>query len=234
MCVARPDDPRYPQWLDASGIDWRPAVESGRLVLLPPYAAYGAFDGAQRLAQHGAFIEESIAAGYSAVRMAAEAAVALEAFPDLDSVLAYEAGFEALCRRYPVSGLCIYERTAFEADLPTIARAHSRGVADDNFHGRVEGNCIRLAGELDVSNLDLLGALLADPAPVPLPDIDIDIDVEGLTFIDVAATAALVEAARRWSPTARTRIVGPSPQLRTIVSVGGWAADVELVGGARR
>jgi anti-anti-sigma regulatory factor len=229
VCVVRPDDDRHARWLTAAGIDWASAVDDGRLVLFPPNAAYGTFDDDRRLAQLATFIEQSLADGYPAVRMASEATVAVEAFPDLAGVLAYEEGFEALCHRYPVSGLCIYDRTAFEADLPAITQAHPRGVADDSFHGRVEGNCIRLSGELDLSNLDLLGALLTTPCPSP----EIDIDVRGVTFIDVAATGALVEAARRWAPSARTRIVHPSRQLRTIVSVGGWAAELELVGGER-
>lgn len=228
VCVDRPGEARYPAWLTAAGIDWAGAVDAGQLVLLPTDRAYltdGVFDVERCLAQLTRFIEQSLAAGYPAVSMAADAGVAFEVFPDLDSVAAYEEGFERLCRTYPVSGLCVYERAAFESALPTVARSHPRTVADENFTGRVDGERLHLRGELDLSSRDLLTALLATPPSAP----DVFIDVRDVAFIDVAATGALVEAARRWAPEARMRIVGASPQLRTIVSVGGWAQDLDLV-----
>lgn len=233
VCVDRAGEPRYPAWLAAAGIDWSSAVDAGRLVLLPTDRAYlteGVFDVERCLSQLTTFIEQSLEAGYPGVSMAADAGVAFEVFPDIDSVAAYEDGFEQLCRRYPVSGLCIYERAAFESALPTVVRAHPRTVADDNFSGRVEGDAIRLAGELDLSSCDLLAALLATPPAGP----ETTVDLREVAFIDVAATGTLVEAARRWAPATRMRIVGASPQLRTIVSVGGWTHDVDLLDEDRR
>jgi anti-anti-sigma regulatory factor len=228
VCVDRAGEPRYPAWLAEAGIDWAAAVDAGQLVLLPTDRAYltdGVFDVERCLAQLTSFVEHSLAAGYPAVSMAADAGVAFEVFPDLDSVAAYEDGFEQLCRTYPVSGLCIYERVAFESALPTVARSHPRTVADDNFTGRVDGDRLRLTGELDLSSRTLLEALLATPPSGP----DVVVDVRDVTFIDVAATAALVAAARRWAPRVRMRVLGASAQLRTIVSVGGWANDLDLI-----
>lgn len=220
------------QWLADGDIDYRPLLSDGSLVVVRPEDAYlvdGAFDLDRRIALQGAFVRQSLADGYPAVRMSSRAVVAVGAFPDIAALVEYETRFEALCRELPVSGVCIYDSDAFLDELPQLTASHPRAVADDQVRCWIEPGRVRLAGEVDVSNAELVANVLAHTAPA---DGALVIDVGALSFIDVAGVTAFVSTARRLAPAARLTVVNPPPHLRTILTALAWEDELEIVTGS--
>lgn len=219
------------QWLADGGVDYRPLLTDGSLVVVRPEDAYlvdGAFDLDRRIALQGAFVKQSVADGYPAVRMSSRAVVAVGAFPDIAALLEYESRCEALCRHLPMSAVCIYDSAAFVDELPQLTAAHPRAVADDQLRCWVEPGRVRLAGELDVSNADLVANVLAHTAPT---DGSLVLDVGALSFVDVAGVTAFVSTARRLAPAARVTVVNPPTHLRTILAALAWEPELDVVTG---
>lgn len=219
------------QWLGDGDIDYRPLLSDGRLVVVRPEDAYlvdGAFDLDRRIALQGAFVRQSLADGYPAVRMSSRAVVAVGAFPDIPALVEYETRFEALCRELPVSGVCIYDSDAFHDELPQVTASHPRAVADDQVRCWIEPGRVRLAGEVDVSNAELVANVLAHTAP---GDGALVLDVGALSFIDVAGVTAFVSTARRLAPAARVTVVNPPSHLRTILTALAWEDELDIVAG---
>lgn len=219
-------------WLGAGGVDYGPLLTDGSLVVLRPEDAYlvdGAYDLDRRIALQAAFVEQSITEGYPAVRMSSRAVVAVGAFPDIAALVEYETRFEALCKQLPMSGVCIYDSAAFLDELPQVTASHPRAVADDQVRCWIEPGLVRLAGEVDVSNADLVANVLSHAVP---RDGVLLLDAGALTFIDVAGVSAFVATARRLAPGARVTVAHPPPQLGTIVAALAWEQELDVVSGA--
>lgn len=230
VCVDGERD-EFLQWLADGGVDYPSLLADGSLVVVRPEDAYlvdGAFDLDRRIALQGAFVKQSVADGYPAVRMSSRAVVAVGAFPDIAALVEYETRFEALCQELPVSGLCIYDSDAFLDELPQLTASHPRAVADDQLRCWMERGRVRLAGEADVSNADLVANVLAHTVPT---DGSLVLDVGALSFIDVAGVSAFVSTARRLAPAARVTVVNPPPHLRTILTALAWEDEVDVVTG---
>lgn len=218
--------------LERHGVAWRRPLSEGRLVILDPRDALlvdGRFDVEARMALHAAFVQRSLADGFPAVRMAAEAVPALGVIPDPAALLAYERGMEALTRTLPVSVLCFYDRPVLGAGLAPFVPVHARGVVAPLLRMSATPGVVRLEGEIDLSNSDLVGALLPGVQP---RDGAVEIQLCDLRFIDVGGTAHLVELGRRLGPQIRTRLSDPPPQLLRILQAGGFAHHLEVSGAA--
>ena len=225
---ARQRDGAFARYLDAQQVMWRGAARDGQLIIQTPqdfFLTGGSFDPDHRVTEHGAYVEESLAEGYPAVRLAADASAALEVITDRDGLLAYEAGLESLARTHPLSGLCFYERTAFAGDLMPFLNVHPRAVADVQLQAWAEPGRIRLVGEVDVSNVELVRAVLSQAAA---QGGELMVDLSGLSFIDVGGTAELVDLPRRLSPGQRVILIRPPHQFLTIVEALGWEYELDL------
>lgn len=214
--------------LERHGVAWRRPVGEGRLVVLQPHDALlveGRFDVEARMALHAAFVRQSLADGFSAVRMGAEAAPALGIIPDIDALLAYERGMEELTRTLPVSVMCFYGRPALGARLAQFVPVHGRGVVAPLLRMSSTPGEVRLSGEVDLSNSDLLGALLSGVEP---RGGRVQVQLRDLRFIDVGGTAQLVQLSRRLGPQVRVRVLDPPPQLARILDAGGFVHHLEV------
>lgn len=220
------------QALRDRGIDADGMAAEGRLLLLGAddvYLVDGVFDIDRRMEEHVAFIEQSVADGYTAVRLAADARVALAVFGDIDALVAYEERVEALCHAVPVSGACFYDRKAFGAVLAPLVAAHPRGAADSQLAGESRPGCVRVAGDVDLSNVDLFQAMLAAASD---DRGDVVVDLQGLSFIDLVGATALVRFSRGLLPHQRVTVLSPPRLLFTMLDTIGAGSDLDLVGEA--
>lgn len=114
--------------LEAACCDPAPYVAKGQLVFIPGDVVYvpdGRFAPERLLATIGAILDESVAAGYPAVRLGGEMSWIARHKPDHESLLEYES---RLNHRFPQKNyllLCQYQRQRFPADmLLDMLRAH--------------------------------------------------------------------------------------------------------------
>ena len=108
-----------------------------------------------------------------------------------------------LCRDHPVSVLCVYDRNharrrerrrerggAGTEHLDLAVARHPDGVQEQRLALRRTADTLDVAGEIDMSNLDVfataLRALTDTPAPI------VCIDLEGVTFLAAAGVRSLI------------------------------------------
>ena len=222
---------RFKDDLASWGLDATTLLRDGRVVLLSPEQALlvdGDWDVATRMALHEAFVRESVGAGFSAVRMGADAGAAMAFIPGLDALARYEDGMETLTLRLPVSVLCLYERRAFGQALGAVALAHPRGIGDRQMQIVAKPGHVTLVGEVDLSNTELMASALREAVTL---DGRLVVDLAGVSFIDLGGTTQLIDLARRLGGRDHVRVIGAPRQLRRILGAAGWTEELELVGG---
>jgi anti-anti-sigma factor len=96
----------------------------------------------------------------------------------------------------------------------------------------VEPGLIRIAGEIDVANVEVIGDVLAGVSP---EHGELVVDLSGLSFIDLTGARRLIELARRLAPREHLKVVHPPASLKMILDAVGWREqlDVEPNGGTR-
>ena len=103
---------------------------------------------------------------------------------------AVEAVLTDLCRDHPVSVLCVYDRDGDGRAHPHLSVGrHPGGVAEAQAHLSRTGEVLRLEGEFDTSNTDVLGAALRE-AEAAAPE-RIRVDLSGVGFLSAAAARTL-------------------------------------------
>lgn len=222
---------RFAAEMRAAGVSVDAPLRDGQLILLPASEALladGDWHVERRMALHEQFVLDSLDTGFTAVRMAAEAAPALSVIPSIEELRRYEAGMEALTRRLPVSVMCFYEREVFADDIGSLALVHPRGIEDRQMRAFAKPGHVTMVGEVDYSNLDVLTQVLDEASA---EGGELTIDLRGLSFIDVGGAGRLVELARRLGGAARVRVVDPPRQLRRILDAADWQNELELVSG---
>ena len=88
------------------------------------------------------------------------------------------------------------------------------------------GAVITVGGELDFINAPALQCAVARLCETPPPSLVLD--MAGVEFIDVAAARVIVTAAQAWPGPDPIVIRDPSPIVRRLLQVTGWAAAVRL------
>jgi chemotaxis family two-component system sensor kinase Cph1 len=99
--------------LRSAGVDISAEVARGALRLIPATRAYlvhGEFDPEATVRVFNDAIEETLAAGFSGFRAAADMSWALEATDGIDHLITYEALLRMLFENCQVIGLCLYDR----------------------------------------------------------------------------------------------------------------------------
>jgi anti-anti-sigma regulatory factor len=95
-----------------------------------------------------------------------------------------------LCRRHPVSALCLYDcGDERSGQLGDVVDRHPDGFHDQYLTVRRAGHTLQLFGEIDIANLDVLTAELK--AATRADDRTVHIDLSGTRFLCAAAIAAL-------------------------------------------
>lgn len=218
--------------LREQGVDAEQAVLDGRLLLLRPddvYLSDGVFDIDRRIDESRAFIEQSVTEGYTAVRLASDARLVLGVVGDIDALLAYEKRVELLSRAVPVSGICFYHRSSFGSVLSSFVAAHPGGAADSQLAGAAEPGHVRLSGDVDMSNVDLLEALLTGSVA---DGSDLVVDLHAVSFIDLAGARTLIAVSRGLDAGRRLKVLSPPRLLFRMVETIGWADNLDLIGEA--
>jgi MEDS: MEthanogen/methylotroph, DcmR Sensory domain len=108
--------------LAQQGIDVQAATARGQLLVLPLAAVYRSGPGGQVER-----IDRALAEGYRGVRLSGEASAALTIVPE-HAYASLERSMDQLCRTYPVSTLCQYDRTTTAgAQLDQATATHGGG-----------------------------------------------------------------------------------------------------------
>lgn len=210
---------------DGRGVDFAAALADGRLAVLPLARFYPEGD-------HEAVVDQALAEGFPAVRLAADASAAFGAQP-LSAHLDIEHRIDRLCRTRPVSALCQYaEPTTEPAVLRALLAGHGYRLRSSGLDMAAGPQGLALAGEIDRANADLFATALGDAVTGAADEVRLDL--AGLEFMDVAACRQLVYTSRDF------RQAGGHVVLATPRSTVDWTlrllavdqfAGIDLIGG---
>ncbi|MGN9779656.1 MEDS domain-containing protein [Micromonospora sp. H33] len=168
--------------------------------------------------------------GHVGLRLVGDMSWAARTGTDVAELCRYEASVNRLFPDGRVAALCLYDRRLFPADdLWTVAATHPSTVGPRTGRtwipllrayrtGQPPG--LRLVGQVDVSNRAAFAAMVTD-ATDRLPfGRAVVLDLSGVSFADVAAATALVDAGRAARPR-EVRLVGCRPPLRRLLDLVG-------------
>lgn len=179
-----PGDTSLLSALARRGVDVTQAAAEGRFSILPVDEFY------PEQGQDG-LVDRALEEGYPAVRLSAEATVAL-AFVGEAAHEVIERRMDELCRSRPVSAMCQYDARRSPAPAPPRAlETHPDAVRDENVRLYREGGRVHVDGEVDVSSAALVEAYLEQVCRLEEPD-SLTVDLSRLTFLDVEGCRALV------------------------------------------
>jgi anti-anti-sigma factor len=185
--------------LEEQQVDVGGALESGQLqVVLADSTAY---DPAWQMS----VIEDALHDGYPSVRWAGEAATAWGVMSRRVHA-EVEQTTDDLCRSQPLSVLCQYPTSAMS--LPQVCSFHGAGVRNASLTAASSADAVHLSGEVDISNHELLHAVLLARTSTAR-GTTYTLDLSELTFLDVTGTRAIV------SGTYGYRSVGGHVRIRT-------------------
>ena len=206
------------------GVPVRPLLERGQLVVLPGEAMRGlaAVSPAEVLATVDAMVTDALAS-YPAVRLLGEASTGMQ-LGDGTSMVEYEARFDEVVRGRPARIGCLYDRNRYtDQAIARLCAVHEHRIDpappvhdDDLVRITVPRPFVaRVAGEIDHSNRPriraALDATLDAALRAPAPPEEIELDLSSLRFLDVAAAASVVHAARDFPAPHRLLLSGVRP-----------------------
>lgn len=191
--------------LRIQGVACEPALRSGQLVIIAladidPDADESRVAGLAARVQ--AFIEEGMAEGYVALRLASEVHALAPRNETLSQMRSREALASELSAALPVTGLCLYDRRRFAEDyLVAASHEHDAGFDPEPLYAdelvsiarHPDRPGLRIAGEIDLSNIAGLEQALTSVAEESADGLTLD--VSALRFICVAGLRAIVRAA---------------------------------------
>ncbi|MFJ9779606.1 MEDS domain-containing protein [Amycolatopsis sp. NPDC101161] len=176
-------------------------------------------DPAGQVRLYAAATEEALAAGFTGLRVAADATSLVRTPAQLDAFARYEHLVDRYMAAHPMSAMCGYDLTELGGDVVAqLACMHPvahAGATPFHLHGHARaGNVAALAGELDSAVRELWPLALerADLRAVPGP---IAIDAHRLGFIDHRSLFDVADYAERHATTVvlRTRLTTPARLL---------------------
>ena len=205
------------------------AIERGQLELRPASSAYTpdrSFDMERTLSGILADREQARAEGYPALSLTGDMGWAHRDVPGYERLPEYERRFAEVTGDGDVAALCQYPHGDFEpAMLTAVTAAHAVDLAPELaalvrtgyllVAHIVDGQMLRLAGELDFACADALVSVLAGHIHGPL-----QLDLSELRYVDVAGMRAM-----RGRTGQRLTISGASASVRRLVGLLGWDTD---------
>ncbi len=181
---ATPAERSLPAVLAQRGLEVATATAEGRLVVLPPEDFYPPGGQAE-------VVKRALADGFPGVRLSADSAAALSVLTAAGYADA-ERSLSDLCRSLPVSALCQYDETATSGGgLRPLVSVHLGGVRTARLATGTAYGAVAVAGEIDISNEDLLSAVL-DTATATAAGT-LHVDLSGVTFLGAAGCRALLQ-----------------------------------------
>jgi anti-anti-sigma factor len=133
-----------------------------------------------------------------------------------------------LCRRYPLSVLCQYERPPAAGErLLRAAQVHEGGVVDALLTASVIGETLHVRGEVDVTNAHVLRTLVESMTRAA-GDV-LSVDLSGLSFLSASGCRALLEGTVPFRAAGGLlRLVGARPNVQRVLALVGPGPGVEL------
>ena len=166
--------------------------EQLELVSVTEERARSGGDAAAALETYADRLERAVDHGYPAVTCTADDGAWLEL---VDDVLAFEEGLHELAGRPRTSLVCTYGLDALEARTPGLDSAlsgvHFGSLEDVCWSATLRTHMLRIAGQLDATNVDRVRAVLARAADESVNTVDL----RGVTYLSSETVRAVEEAA---------------------------------------
>ncbi|WP_460440191.1 MEDS domain-containing protein [Amycolatopsis stemonae] len=183
------------------------------------YPAGAVVDPAGQVRFYAAATEAALAAGFTGLRVAADATSLVRTPAQLDAFARYEHSVDRYMAAHPMSAMCGYDRTELgDEAVAQLACMHPfahDGATPFHLHGHAgPGDSAALDGELDVA-VRRLWPLALERAGLGSAADPVAIDATGLDFIDHRGLFAVSDHAERHGTTVvlRTRLSTPARLL---------------------
>jgi anti-anti-sigma factor len=165
-------------------------------------------------------INAALDEGYSSVRLLGSCAAALTVVSP-QGYAEFERAMEALCASRPVSVLCQYDRAELTGQgLHEATDRHPQGIRELQLHTAAGTNVLRLAGQVDVANADLLACALRTATKQPAPVYCVDMGA--LSFLDITGCRALMEGTTGFRDAGGSvRLTSPQPAVHRVLRLLG-------------
>ncbi|MFI9012111.1 MEDS domain-containing protein [Actinosynnema sp. NPDC053489] len=206
--------------LPEPGVDVRPdAVQVASLSAT--YRFDTVIDPRQQVLAYAEATEAALAAGFTGLRVAADATALARTPAQLDAFARYEHLVDRYMTDHPMSAMCAYDRTELgDEAVAQIACLHPVTSVDAtpfHLHTHARGAAAALDGELDDRVRELWPAALGR-AELRSTGGEVVIDATGLEFIDHRNLLALADYADRRGTTVvlRTALSHPAHLLRVL------------------
>ena len=181
-------------------------------------------------------IERALAEGDRGLRIAAEASTALT-FLTWPAYMAIEREIDEITRTHPLSAMCQYEQpSTVDGHLSDVVSNHLSGIREWLLStGDGDGELI-LAGEIDVSNAELLACALraaTSRAPASLAPETFRLNLGRVDFLSAGACRAIAEATRQFrDDSGIVLLVGSQPPIASVLRLSGLAGlnGINLIG----
>ena len=181
-------------------------------------------------------LERALAEGYRGLRIAAEASTALT-FLTWPAYMAIEREIDEITRTHPLSAMCQYEQpSTVDGHLSDVVSNHLSGIREWLLStGDGDGELI-LAGEIDVSNAELLACALraaTSRAPASLAPETFRLNLGRVDFLSAGACRAIAEATRQFrDDSGIVLLVGSQPPIASVLRLSGLAGlnGINLIG----
>lgn len=188
---------------DLHGLDGLdPVMRAGGLQIRPIESMYGTdwvAEPDEQVRAYAAATEDALAAGFTGLRVAAEASPLVRTPEQLEAFARYEHQVDGYSARHPFAALCAYNRVELGdhvvRQLACMHPAVSANATPFRLHAATDGAAASLGGELDLASRGLFPVALrrADLRPA---GGEIVIDATGLTFVDHHSLLVLDELGR--------------------------------------
>ncbi|MER7459946.1 MEDS domain-containing protein [Micromonospora sp. NPDC126480] len=196
------------------------------------YASGVVVDPPAQVAAYAAATDAALAAGFTGLRVVAEATELVRTPAQLEAFTRYEHQIDRWMRTRPFGAVCAYDRTVLgDATVLALACMHPASNRPDllfHLYGAAEPDGhAALAGELDLSNHDLFRTAL-ERADLHPTDGRLVFHATALRFLDHRALAVLDAYARRRNAVAVLRTARPAAARLTEL-LGLTRVQVELI-----
>lgn len=180
------------------------------------YTTGAVVEPAAQVRLYAAATAEALAAGFTGLRVAADATALVRTPAQLDAFARYEHLVDRYMVTHPMSAMCGYDRAELGDDVVTqLACLHPRaseGSTPFHLHGHAaDGSAAALEGQLDLA-ARRLWPLALERAALGSAAGTVAIDARGLDFIDHRSLLAVADYAERNDTTVvlRTRLSAPA------------------------
>lgn len=190
--------------------DAEKAVERGQIQVIP------ASDTAYDPDWQASVVQDALDQGYPSVRWSGEATTAWGVMPRARHA-DIERATDQLCRSLPVSALCQYPARESMEVLRLVSTVHGSGLRERLFQASPFEGGLAVAGEIDVSNHDILYSLLLAATAATGGSLFV-LELSRLDFLDVGGSRTLMAGTASYrSRGGQVRLQAPQPHVDRLI-----------------